>query len=268
MLRHFLNPPNWFTSASLFCGLYAIVVATGVEGEPNFYRAASLILFAAVFDAVDGGVARLTGTGSRFGVELDSLADTVSFGIAPAVLLYAWGIHVLGVLGLIGAFLFALCGVFRLARFNLEATGEKGETTKGLTITAAGVTVAAAVMAHAASGRTSVEHPVNVLVLALVLGLLMVSAIPYRTFRAFRQGGVVWLALTLGAVIAVAVRYRVQTAPIALAGVYVVSGPLERLVRLRRREAGLPGGSDFGLADLDEVDDLAEAEPPGEAGRS
>src|SRR6185436_11684877 len=118
MLKHFLNPPNWFTGASLFCGMYSIVLSMGLEGEPNFYRAASMILFAAVFDLLDGRVARITKTGSAFGTQLDSLIDMVSFGIAPALLLYAWGLEALGTLGLVGAFLFALCVSFRLARFN------------------------------------------------------------------------------------------------------------------------------------------------------
>jgi len=73
--------------------MYAIVLATGVEGEANVYRASLMILFAAVFDMLDGRVARMTGRGTDFGIQLDSLADMVSFGIAPAVLLYAWGIH-------------------------------------------------------------------------------------------------------------------------------------------------------------------------------
>ena len=89
MLRQFLNPPNWFTAASMFCGLYSIVLATGVGGDQNFYRAGLMILFAGVFDTIDGSVARLTKTGSEFGVQLDSLVDVVSFGIAPAILLYA-----------------------------------------------------------------------------------------------------------------------------------------------------------------------------------
>ena len=103
MIRHFLNPPNWFTSAGIFCGLYSIVLSTGVEGPPNYYHAAMMVLFASVFDMLDGRVARITGRGSDFGIQLDSLADVVSFGIAPAVLLHSWGIHSLGAWGLIGS---------------------------------------------------------------------------------------------------------------------------------------------------------------------
>ena len=237
MLRHFLNPPNWFTSAGIFCGMYSIVLATGVEGEPNFYKAAMMVLFASVFDMLDGRVARITGRGSEFGIQLDSLADVVSFGIAPAVLLYAWGIHSLGIWGLVGAFAFVLCGAFRLARFNCEAElGEKSDYSEGLTITMAGGTVAAAVMAHAASGRLGVEHPWNVWVLTLVLGLLMVSSVPYRTPKTLRisretmiVGALFWATILL-----VAVRYRVSTAFVVLLGSYVLSGPLEAIVRRKQ----------------------------------
>ena len=237
MIRHFLNPPNWFTSAGIFCGMYSIVLATGVEGEPNFYKAAMMVLFASVFDMLDGRVARITGRGSDFGIQLDSLADMVSFGIAPAVLLYAWGIHSLGVWGLVGAFAFVVCGAFRLARFNCQAdTGDKAAFSEGLTITMAGGTVAAAVMAHAASGRTGVEHPWNVWMLALVLGLLMVSSVPYRTQGSLKlsRGTMIVSALFWAAILAVAVQSRASTAFILLLGSYVVSGPLEAIIRRKR----------------------------------
>jgi CDP-diacylglycerol--serine O-phosphatidyltransferase len=261
MLRHFLNPPNWFTSASLFCGLYAIVLATGVEGEPNFYRASLVILFAAVFDMLDGRVARMTGRGTDFGVQLDSLVDMVSFGLAPAVLLYAWGIHTLGTLGLVGAFVFALCGAFRLARFNIGADGETHDHTEGLTITMAGATVAAAVMAHAASGRTAVEHPWNVWVLALVMGLLMVSRVPYRSAGSMRlsRESMLGLALALGLILAIAVRYRFSTAFIAVLGAYVVSGPLEAIIRRKRVEV-VPD-EDLGTDPLDEPVEIEKTHP-------
>ncbi len=238
MIRHFLNPPNWFTSASLFCGMYAIVLATGVEGDANFYRASLMILFAGVFDMLDGRVARMTGRGTEFGIQLDSLVDMVSFGIAPAVLLYAWGIHSLGTLGLVGAFVFALCGAFRLARFNCSADGTKHAHTEGLTITMAGATVAAAVMAHASSGRTLVEHPWNVWILSMLLGVLMVSRVPYRSAKSFQlsRETMTLIALGCGVVLAIAVKYRFPTAFISVLGAYVLSGPLEAIFHRRRVE--------------------------------
>ncbi len=236
MIRHFLNPPNWFTSAGIFCGMYSIVLSTGVQGEPNFYQAAMMVLFASVFDMLDGRVARITGRGTDFGIQLDSLADVVSFGIAPAILLYSWGIHSLGVWGLVGAFAFVLCGAFRLARFNCDADGGKDSYSEGLTITMAGGTVAAAVMAHAASGRIGVEHPWNVWALSLLLSLLMVSSIPYRTPKTFRvsRDTMIVSAMFWAMILLVAVQYRVSTAFVLLLGSYVVSGPIEAMVSRKK----------------------------------
>jgi len=251
MIRHFLNPPNWFTSAGIFCGMYSIVLATGVEGEPNFYKAAMMVLFASVFDMLDGRVARITGRGSEFGIQLDSLADLVSFGIAPAVLLYSWGIQSLGVWGLVGAFAFVLCGAFRLARFNCQAeVGEKPATSEGLTITMAGGTVAAAVMAHAAAGRAGVEHPWNVWALALLLGFLMVSSVPYRTPKSLKlsRETMILSALFWAALLLVAVKYRVSAAFVLLLGSYVVSGPLEAI--LLRKKVKILDDADLNLGEL------------------
>ena len=245
MLKHFLNPPNWFTSAGLFCGMYAIVLATGTGVEQNFYMSALMILFAGVFDMLDGRVARITKTGSAFGVQLDSLVDLVSFGLAPALLLYAWGIHVLGVVGLIGAFAFVVCGAFRLARFNINhGDGKAHAFSEGLTITTAGGTVACAVMAHAASGRTSVEHPLNVLMLTLALAFLMVSRVPYRTFKVgrSRRATVIGVAFFMAAMLSIAVRFNLSTAFLTVSSAYVLSGPVEatffrrRLAAIRQRD--------------------------------
>ena len=261
MIRHFLNPPNWFTSAGIFCGMYSIVLSTGVQGEPNFYQAAMMVLFASVFDMLDGRVARITGRGTDFGIQLDSLADVVSFGIAPAILLYSWGIHSLGVWGLVGAFAFVLCGAFRLARFNCDADGGKDSYSEGLTITMAGGTVAAAVMAHAASGRIGVEHPWNVWALSLLLSLLMVSSIPYRTPKTFRlsRDTMIVSAMFWAMILLVAVQYRISTAFVLLLGSYVVSGPIEAIVS--RKKVKLIDDQDLTLDSLlneESVDELIE----------
>lgn len=261
MIRHFLNPPNWFTSAGIFCGMYSIVLSTGVQGEPNFYQAAMMVLFASVFDMLDGRVARITGRGTDFGIQLDSLADVVSFGIAPAILLYSWGIHSLGVWGLVGAFAFVLCGAFRLARFNCDADGGKDSYSEGLTITMAGGTVAAAVMAHAASGRIGVEHPWNVWALSLLLSLLMVSSIPYRTPKTFRlsRDTMIVSAMFWAMILLVAVQYRISTAFVLLLGSYVVSGPIETIVS--RKKVKLIDDQDLTLDSLlneESVDELIE----------
>lgn len=245
MLRHFLNPPNWFTSASLFCGMYAVILATGLNGAKDFHQAGVMILFAAVFDAMDGAVARVTKTASKFGIQLDSLCDAVSFGFAPAVLLYAWGLSSLGALGLAGAFFFALCGVFRLARFNTKADGTKSAYTEGVTITMAGATVAATVMAHVANGATTVRQPFAVLALAVVLGLLMVSSVPYRSHKSLRRGPLALVGmLNVGALLAISARVNFSTAFISVLGAYVASGPVEALIRRARRSPKVDLGAE------------------------
>jgi CDP-diacylglycerol---serine O-phosphatidyltransferase len=232
VLRQFLNPPNWFTAASLFCAMYSIVLATGMGGEQDFYKAGLMIMFAGVFDTVDGGVARLTKTGSEFGVQLDSLVDVVSFCLAPGVLLYAWGTYALGWVGLAAAFFFCLCGVFRLARFNTKADGTKECFSEGLTSTMGGGTVAVAVMAHAASGRSEVE-PLLVCGFAILTALLMVSRVPFRGFKSFRisRGTILNFAVVLAGVLVVAVRFNLSTAFLAIGLAYIASGPLELIVR-------------------------------------
>lgn len=269
MLRQFLNPPNWFTAASLFCAMYSIVLATGMSGEQDFYMAGLMIMFAGVFDTVDGGVARLTKTGSEFGVQLDSLVDVVSFCLAPGVLLYAWGTHALGWVGLAAAFFFCLCGVFRLARFNTKADGTKECFSEGLTTTMGGGTVAVAVMAHAASGRGDIE-PLLVLAFTLFTALLMVSTVPFRGFKSFRisRGTVLNFAVLLAGVLVVAVRYNLSTAFLTIGLTYIASGPVELIVRrlVMRQEwghravrFGVPTRSSQGVAahvDEDEDEEL------------
>ena len=264
MLRHFLNPPNWFTSASMFCGLYSIVLATGIGGEQNLFRAALMIMFAGVFDTFDGTVARITKTGSRFGMELDSLADVISFGVAPALLLYSWGAHELGVWGLIGATFFMLCGTFRLARFNIETTGVKETFSRGLTITMAGGTVAAFVLWHASSaGNEQVAHPWNVFFLAVAMGFLMVSSVPYRGLKSLKidRWGVIVAMLIVAGMLTASFFFQWSLLYLLIGGTYVLSGPVELLIRRDKvlREAGIKAedltitAEDFAEIGLEEV---------------
>ena len=105
--------PNLFTTGNLFCGFWAIVSVFKEE----FYYAAIAILLACVFDVLDGKVARLSGATSKFGIQYDSLADLVSFGVAPALLAFSWALRPYGRFGWLAAFLFVICGALRLARF-------------------------------------------------------------------------------------------------------------------------------------------------------
>src|SRR2546422_6928555 len=118
--------PNLFTVSSIFCGVYSITLSAGEPSGDNFYRAAVAIFFGSFFDAFDGRVARLTQTQSEFGVELDSLADVITFGVAPAILVYKWALAGIGTPGIAICSIYAACGAIRLARFNVLAHAESG----------------------------------------------------------------------------------------------------------------------------------------------
>src|SRR3954447_4251772 len=118
--------PNLITLSSVFCGFQAIVLCGEGASETAFFQAALLIVYAMFFDILDGRVARLTKTQSALGVQLDSLADVISFGVAPACLLYRWSLASMGAVGLAACFAFVSAGVIRLARFNVLATNESG----------------------------------------------------------------------------------------------------------------------------------------------
>ena len=134
--------PNLFTTGGLFCGFYAIISTIKEE----YLLSAIAVLVAQVFDALDGRVARMTKTSSHFGVEYDSLADLLSFGMAPGWLLYTWALRSLSPFGWLAAFVFVICGALRLARFNVQATGVQKYTFTGLPIPAAASVVASAVL--------------------------------------------------------------------------------------------------------------------------
>ena len=123
--------PNMITMAAVFCGFNAIRICAkpGAEIE-DFHRAAVLLMFAMLFDLLDGRVARLTKTQSAFGLQLDSLADLVSFGVAPALLVYQWVLHRHPIPGLLVAFLYVACAAARLARFNVLSSAPSGAPVK------------------------------------------------------------------------------------------------------------------------------------------
>lgn len=180
--------PNLFTVSSIFLGFYALTLCAGDATPAQLYQAALAIFFAMFFDAFDGRVARMTKTQSDFGVQLDSLADVISFGAAPALLIYKWALAPLGFLGLFVSFAFAACGALRLARFNVLAQrGDKGSSRffVGLPIPLAAGTITALVIAHYKEfgAATDAATRVPVAVVVVLLSFLMVSTVRYRTFK-------------------------------------------------------------------------------------
>lgn len=214
--------PNLITTGALFAGFYAIVSA--VNGE--FVFAAMAILGAGILDGIDGSVARLTNTQSKFGAEYDSLSDSVAFGVAPGLIAYVWALSDLGNLGWAAAFLYVACAALRLARFNVEAEVADHRFFTGLASPAAAGLVATFVWLGASRGWNGEQFEyVMVLVLAIA-GLLMVSPVRYHSFKEFRVGRVPFRVL-LGAIVALAVIFL--DPPLVLlvvAIVYALSGPL------------------------------------------
>lgn len=173
--------PNLLTTGTLFCGFYGIVATI----DYDFRTAAIAILFACLFDILDGKVARLTGSNSRFGVEYDSLADLVAFGVAPALLIYLWALKPFGRLGWVAAFLYVACGALRLARFNVQADSVPKKHFVGLPIPGAALMVATTVLFFYRMGGSGPTKHFLLLAMAYVLGFLMVSSIPYNSFKEF-----------------------------------------------------------------------------------
>ena len=171
--------PSLFTMGNMFCGYSCIIYS--LRGD--FESAAPYIGISIVLDMLDGRIARLTGTSSEFGLQLDSLADAISFGVAPAILAYSWGLHPLGRLGMFSGFLFVSAAVLRLARFNVQsaADGDKRYFVGMPSPAAAGVPAATVYMFS--DGVTDYRAALAALAMVLVPAVLMVSTIRFRSFK-------------------------------------------------------------------------------------
>jgi CDP-diacylglycerol--serine O-phosphatidyltransferase len=234
--------PNLITLSSIFCGLDSIRVSAGAKGDDDFYRAALLIVFAMFFDMLDGRVARMTKTQSAFGLQIDSLADIVSFGVAPSLLVYEWTLHRLNLAGSIAAFIFTACGAVRLARFNVLSMGEEGKPTKpskyivGLPIPgAAGILVSIVVANHAASGTIGrAEYAWIIFAVTLGLGALMVSTIRFRSFKDIRLNvrTLLLVGFAIGSSVYISMKMQPAFVLVWLLGFYVLLGIFESLWQL------------------------------------
>ena len=171
--------PNLFTTGNLFCGFWAIISVF----QEKFFFAAVAILLASAFDILDGKVARLSGATSKFGVQYDSLADLVSFGIAPAVLAFSWALRPYGRFGWLAAFLFVVCGALRLARFNVQSTSGEIKYFKGLPIPAAASMIALTILLYLRLIETGWVKDIIILIMIWVLAFLMVSNIRYFSLK-------------------------------------------------------------------------------------
>lgn len=171
--------PNLLTSGCLVGGFYAIVAAF----NGDYIIAAIAIMIAFFFDGIDGRVARLTKTTSRFGMEYDSLADLVAFGVAPGILVFSWALQPFGRFGWLAAFLYVACGALRLARFNVQADTMESRFFRGLPIPMAASMIAASVFLLHHLGEEGETKHLSLLILIYVLAFLMVSNIRYPSFK-------------------------------------------------------------------------------------
>ena len=237
--------PNLFTISGIFCGFYAIKLSAIGATANDFYKASLLILFAMFFDIIDGRVARLTKTQSAFGMQLDSLADVISFGVAPAVLVHNWALADVGPLALFASFSYVACGAIRLARFNVINTGSDGAPKKpdkyilGLPIPgAAGIIVSLIAANHAVDGSlASAKGPVLIIVLAL--SFFMVSTIKFRSFKDVKLNARTLSLVTfaVGSSVILAMRLHLAFAICWLLLSYVAIGLAEMIIGLTRRIA-------------------------------
>jgi CDP-diacylglycerol--serine O-phosphatidyltransferase len=170
--------PNFFTSASIFSGIYSLISAI----ESHYVLSAWLILLALIFDGLDGRVARATNTCSRFGVEFDSLADIVSFGVAPAMLMYLFIGNEYGRFGVVVSALYVIFGAIRLARFNVMTSKTGPSVFIGVPIPTAAVFISILVLLFNKYGFKS-DYGIVILISSIFISLLMVSNIRYPSFK-------------------------------------------------------------------------------------
>jgi len=228
--------PNLFTTAALFCGFYAIV--SSINGK--FEIAAIAIFVAMLLDGIDGRVARMTNTQSDFGAEFDSLADMVSFGLAPALIIYLWTLSSLGKIGWLVAFVYVACAALRLARFNTQAEHSDKNYFQGLASPAAAAIVAGLIW----NGELIQQYlsvptlQIVALVTTFFAGLLMVSNVRYHSFKGVNwRSKVPFVTILMFVFVLVFVSAEPALVLFGIFFVYALSGPALTLILLRRRRA-------------------------------
>lgn len=250
--------PNLFTLGATFCGISALWLAFEAKGADDFYLATTLIPLACFLDGLDGRVARMLNGETKFGMELDSLSDAITFGVAPGFLLYAWALKSYELGGLFVAFVFAAAAMVRLARFNVQtadpARGSRYFT--GLPAPMGGMGIASIIALQIEvfdrSEALDAERPL-LAAYAVLLAVLMVSEVPFRTFKDVRMTGPV--KVTVGAILAAVVVVGMwQGFMISLSlvhSVYLVTGLASALFGL----GGAAGGPGKGAVESEGDDD-------------
>lgn len=226
--------PSLFTSASLFGGFYAIIAA--IQGR---YEASAIaILLSCLFDGLDGRIARFAHATSHFGTEYDSLSDLVAFGVAPGLLAFQWALEPFGRLGWLACFMYVICGALRLARFNVQKNTGEPNYFKGLPIPAAASFIACLILFTTDLGGEPGPRPVLFIVLVYVLSFLMVSSIPYFSFKEIElRRRKPFSALVAVILMLIVVAYKPKVMLFLILLVYISSGPVIYLRRLHKRRS-------------------------------
>jgi len=227
--------PSLLTLTSIFLAFYGIISAI----KANYVLSAALILAASFFDGIDGKVARLTKTTTRFGLELDSLADVISFGVAPAILMYMWALDPYGRIGWVSAFVFVSCGALRLARFNVQSGTIDPKRFNGLPIPAAAVMMATTVLFFDKLELNPGDYRLSLLILMFVISFFMVSSVKFHAFKDLTLVREKPFSSTVAFVLMLAL---IATAPFVvpflICAAYVISGPILTVVlHLRNRRS-------------------------------
>jgi CDP-diacylglycerol---serine O-phosphatidyltransferase len=226
--------PNLFTSASLFGGFYAIIAS--IHGR--FEAAAIAIIISAIFDCLDGRIARFTKTTSHFGTEYDSLSDLVSFGVAPAILAYLWALEPFGRLGWLAACMYVICGALRLARFNVEKTSSDSSFFKGLPIPAAAICISSMILVAGDINSFTEKRHIIIILMIYFLSFLMVSSLRYFSFKEFNiRNQKPFNVLVAIILVCIVIAYRPSVLLFLIFIPYVFSGPIVSICYFYKKPA-------------------------------
>jgi CDP-diacylglycerol--serine O-phosphatidyltransferase len=224
--------PNTLTLCGMFFGFYSILSTF----KGNYIHAAWAIMIAMIFDGLDGWVARLTHSTTRFGIELDSLSDLVAFGIAPAVMLYKWSLIPFGRVGWAAAFLFVACGALRLARYNVQMGSKESRAFTGMPIPGAATIVATLVIFYYEIWETAPNKNYFILFFTFFLAVLMVSTLRFHGAKEldFSKRKPFWILVAIVVVLAIIIIHP-EIALFIFAMIYLIGGIIENIVLYYRR---------------------------------
>ncbi|MBI4844304.1 MAG: CDP-diacylglycerol--serine O-phosphatidyltransferase [Nitrospirae bacterium] len=233
--------PNTVTLFGMFFGFYAIM--SSFKGQ--YVHGAWAILAAVIFDGLDGWVARMTNTATKFGIQLDSLSDLVAFGVAPAVLVYGWGLNEFGRVGWGACFFFVICGALRLARYNVQMDTAESKAFTGLPIPGAATMIATLILFHSEIWGGIPDKNVFILVLPFILAALMVSTFKYHGLKevSAKQGTPFWLLVAVVTGLVLIFMYP-EVVMFILSACYVIWGVTEGFIKLGRKSEQTDDGEE------------------------